>query len=184
MQDLLKDCETRMQKALEALKVNFAGVRTGRANPALLDHIQVDYYGANVSLKQLAQVSAPEPRMLVVTPYDKGAAAGIEKAIQTSDLGINPKNEGGVIRLVLPEPSEERRKELVKVIKKEAEEAKIAVRNIRRDVIDHLKKQKAEKAITEDEEKTKDKKAQELTDRHIAEIDKLVANKEKEILEV
>ena len=184
MQDVLKDSEARMQKSIDSLKKNFAAVRTGRANPALLDHIQVEYYGTNVPLKQLAQVSAPEPRVLLITPYDKGAAQGIEKALQASDLGVNPKNEGGMIRLVLPEPSEERRKELVKVIKKEAEEGKIALRNVRRDAIEILKKQKADKVISEDAEKMQDKKVQELTDKHSLEIDKLLAAKEKEILEV
>ncbi|MGB9613076.1 MAG: ribosome-recycling factor, partial [Candidatus Margulisiibacteriota bacterium] len=116
MQEVLKDSESRMLKAIQALKDKFAAVRTGRANPALLDHIKVDYYGANVPLKQLASISAPEPRVLLITPYDKNASVGIEKAILTSDLGLNPKNEGGVIRLVLPEPSEERRKELVKLV--------------------------------------------------------------------
>ena len=184
MQDVLKESESRMQKAIEALKKNFAAVRTGRANPALLDHVHVDYYGASVPLKQLAQVAAPEPRVLLVTPYDKTASQGIEKAILTSDLGINPKNEGGVLRLILPEPSEERRKELVKVIKKESEDAKIATRNVRRDAIEALKKQKGEKTITEDEEKTKDKKVQEMTDKSCVDIDKLLASKEKEIMEV
>lgn len=184
MQDVLKESEGRMQKAIENLKRNFAAVRTGRANPALLDHVHVEYYGTSVPLKQLASVSAPEPRVLAVTPYDKTAAQGIEKAILTSDLGINPKNEGGVIRLFLPEPSEERRKELVKVVKKEAEETKIAVRNVRRDAIELLKKQKAEKKITEDLEKMQDKKAQELTDKYCTEVDKLLAGKEKEIMEV
>jgi len=184
MQDVLKDSESRMQKAVEALKKNFAAVRTGRANPALLDHVHVDYYGASVPLKQLASVSAPEPRVLLVTPYDKTAAQGIEKAILTSDLGINPKNEGGVIRLILPEPSQERRKELVKVVKKESEDAKIAVRNVRRDAIEVLKKQKNDKQISEDVEKMQDKKVQELTDKYCVEIDKLLAGKEKEIMEV
>jgi len=184
MQDVIKESEGRMQKAMEALKKNFAAVRTGRANPALLDHVQVEYYGTKVPLKQLAQISAPEPRVLLVTPYDKSANQGIEKAILASDLGINPKNEGGVVRLILPEPSEERRKELIKVVKKESEEAKVALRNVRRDAIEALKKQKAEKTITEDEEKMKDKKVQEQTDKFSAEIDKLLAGKEKEILEV
>jgi len=184
MQDVLKDSEGRMQKAIETLKRNFSAVRTGRANPSLLDHVHVDYYGTSVSLKQLASVSVPEPRVLLVTPYDKNAAQGIEKAILTSDLGVNPKNEGGVIRLVLPEPSEERRKELVKVVKKEAEDARIAVRNVRRDAIEVLKKQKNDKQISEDEEKVKDKKVQELTDKHCKEIDNLLAGKEKEIMEV
>jgi ribosome recycling factor len=184
MQDVLKDSEARMIKGMEALKKNFAAVRTGRANPALLDHVHVDYYGTSTPLKSLAQISAPEARVLLVTPYDKNASANIEKAILTSDLGINPKNEGGTLRLFLPEPSEERRKELVKVIKKESEEAKIAVRNVRRDAIEVLKKMKADKAISEDEEKSKDKKVQELTDKYCVEIDKLLAGKEKEIMEV
>ncbi len=184
MQDVIKESEGKMQKALEALRKNFAAVRTGRANPALLDHIHVEYYGSSVPLKQLATVSAPEPRVLLLTPYDKSASAAIEKAILTSDLGINPKNEGGMLRLFLPEPSQERRKELVKVVKKESEDAKIAIRNVRRDAIEALKKMKADKQISEDEEKVKDKKAQELTDKYSAEIDKLLAGKEKEIMEV
>lgn len=184
MQDVIKESEGKMLKALEILKKNFAAVRTGRANPALLDHVHVEYYGTQVPLKQVASVSAPEPRCLVITPYDKSAGQAIEKAIQASDLGVNPKNEGGLIRLVLPEPSEERRKELVKVTKKEAEEAKVAIRNVRREANDHLKKQKADKTITEDEEKIKDKKVQELTDKYAAEVDKLLAGKEKEIMEV
>lgn len=184
MQDVLKESESRMQKALENLRKNFASVRTGRANPALLDHVHVEYYGTSCPLKQLASISAPEPRVLLVTPYDKNSAQAIEKAILTSDLGINPKNEGGVIRLILPEPSEERRKELVKLIKKESEEAKIAVRNVRRDAIEALKKQKADKQITEDVEKIQDKKVQELTDRNVAEIEKLLTAKEKEVMEV
>jgi ribosome recycling factor len=181
MQDVIKESEARMQKALEVLKKNFAAVRTGRANAALLDHIHVDYYGASTALKQLAQVSVPEARCLLITPYDKTAAQAIEKAILTSDLGINPKNEGGAIRLTLPEPSQERRKELVKLTKKESEDAKIAIRNVRRDAIEALKKQKADKTITE---KMQDKKVQEMTDKFCAEIDKLLAAKEKEIMEV
>ena len=184
MQDIIKESEGRMLKAIDALKKNFAAVRTGRANPALLDHVQVEYYGAKVPLKQLASISVPEPRQLMLTPFDKNASQNIEKAIMSSDLGINPKSEGGVIRLMLPEPSGERRKELVKVIHKEAEDAKIAVRNVRRDTIEALKKQKADKSITEDAEKMQDKKAQELTDKSISDIDKLLLAKEKEITEV
>lgn len=184
MQDVIKESEQKMGKALEVLKKNLAGIRTGRANPALLDHIQVDYYGSQVGLKQLASVSAPEPRLLVITPYDKGASQAIEKAILTSDLGLNPKSEGGVIRIHLPEPSEERRRELVKVIKKEAEETKVAFRNIRRDAMEALKKQKSEKTITEDAEKVQDKKIQELTDKYCQETDRLVATKEKEVMAV
>lgn len=184
MQDALKEGEAKMRKAVEVLKKNFAGVRSGRANPALLDHVNVNYYGSPVPLKQLASVSVPEPRQLLVTPYDKNAAHEIEKAILTSDLGINPKREAGVLRLVLPEPSEERRKELVKLIKKESEDAKIAVRNVRREAIETLKKQKSEKKITEDDEKVQDKKVQDLTNKYCGEVDKLLAAKEKEIMEV
>ena len=184
MDDILKESEARMQKTIEALKKNFAAVRTGRASPALLDHVQVEYYGAKMPLKQLGQISAPEPRMLVITPYDKGASQAIEKALMSSDLGINPKIEGGLLRLTLPELSEERRRDLIKVIKKEAEEAKIGMRNVRRDAIEVLKKQKADKKITEDAEKMQDKKVQELIDKYSAETDKLLAAKEKEILEV
>jgi ribosome recycling factor len=184
MLEVLKESEEKMKKALEALKKNFTAIRTGRANPALLDHVMVDYYGAPTSIKQLASIAVPEPRQLLVTPYDKTAAPAIEKAILTSDLGINPKREGDVIRLSLPEPSEERRKELVKVVKKESEEAKIAIRNVRREANDALKKQKTEKKITEDIEKTQDKKVQDLTDKYVSEIDKLLTSKEKEIMEV
>ena len=184
MDDILKESEAKMQKTIEALKKNFSAVRTGRASPSLLDHIMVDYYGAKTPLKQLGQISAPEPRMIVITPYDKSASQAIEKAIMASDLGINPKIEGGLLRLSLPELSEERRKDLTKIVKKEAEEAKIGMRNVRRDAIEVLKKQKADKVITEDVEKMQDKKVQELIDRYSAETDKLLAAKEKEILEV
>lgn len=184
MQDVLKECEAKMKKALEALKKNFAAIRTGRANPALLDHVMVSYYGSPAPLKQLASISVPEPRSLVVTPYDKNSAADIEKAILTSDLGINPKREAGVIRLSLPEPSEERRKELVKVIKKETEEAKVAVRNVRREAIESVKKKKSSKEITEDDEKILDKKVQDLTNKYTGEIDNLEKSKEKEVMEV
>lgn len=184
MQDAIKESEVKMQKALDALKRTFAAVRTGRANPSLLDHIKVSYYGSDVPLKQIAQVAAPEPRSLVITPFDKNAFADIEKAIMASDLGLSPKREAMVIRLSLPSPSEERRKELAKVVKKEAEEGKVALRNIRREAVDALKRKKNEKQITEDDEKNQDKKVQEITDKFSAEIDKLLQTKEKEILEV
>lgn len=184
MQEVLKETETKMQRAIEVLKQNFAAVRTGRANPALLDHLKVDYYGSQVPLRQLSTISVPESRQLLITPYDKNALQGVEKAILTSDLGLNPKVEAGVIRLVLPELSEERRKELVKIIKKESEDSKIAIRNVRREAVEALKKQKQDKQITEDDEKVQDKKVQELTDKYCGEIDKLLAAKEKEIMEV
>ncbi len=184
MQDAVKESEAKMKKAIEVLKKNFMAVRTGRANPALLDHINVDYYGAPVSLKQLASISVPEPRQLLITPFDKTSAQAIEKAIMTSDLGINPKREAGVIRLMLPDMSEERRKQLTKVIKKESEDAKVAIRNVRREANDTLKKQKNDKAITEDDEKTLDKKIQDLTNKYTGEIDALLSSKEKELMEV
>lgn len=184
MQDVLKESEGKMLRAIEVLKKNFAAVRTGRANPALLDHVTVNYYGTNVPLKQLATISVPEPRALLVTPYDKNAMAEIEKAILTSDLGINPKREATTLRLILPEPSEERRKELVKVVKKELEDAKVGIRNVRREAIEELKKKKSEKTITEDLEKMHDKKVQEMTEKYCVDLDKLFTAKEKEILEV
>ena len=184
MQDILKESEAKMKKAVEVQKHNFAAVRTGRASPALLDHVKVNYYGADCPLKQLASISVPEPRMMVVTPYDKSAMQDIEKAIMTSDLGINPKREATLIRLAMPELSEERRKELVKLIKKESEEGKVAIRNVRREAIDSAKKKKAAKDITEDDEKDLDKKVQDLTDKHCKEIESLLAAKEKEIMEV
>lgn len=184
MQEVIKESEAKMRKAVEVLKRNFVAVRTGRANPALLDHVNVDYYGSPTPLKQLASISVPEPRQLLVTPYDKTAAQAIEKAIMTSDLGINPKREATVIRLALPEPSEERRKELVKVVKKESEEAKVAIRNVRREANETLKKQKNEKQITEDDEKTSDKKIQDLTNKSCSEVDNLLSAKQKEIMEV
>jgi len=177
MQNVIAETETKMKKAIDALKKDLTGIRTGRANPALLDHIKVNYYGADVPLKQIASIGVPEPRMMVITPFDKSAAAEISKAIQASDLGINPQQDGGVIRLVLPEPSEERRKELVKVIKKEGEQSKVSLRNIRREA-------RESKTLTEDDLKTMDKKIQELTDKFSKEIDSLLASKEKEIMEV
>jgi ribosome recycling factor len=184
MQDIIKDSSERMQKALEAVKRNFSAVRTGRANPALLDHVKVNYYGSEVSLKQLASISVPEPRQIVLTPFDKNAAKEIEKAILTSDLGINPRIEAGLIRLFLPELSEERRKDLAKLLKKDAEEGKVALRNLRRDAIEEIKKQKADKLITEDQEEVLDKKIQDQTDKFTKEIDLLLSAKEKEILTV
>ncbi|MBU0501735.1 MAG: ribosome recycling factor [bacterium] len=184
MQDVLGESEAKMKKAVEVLKKDLAGVRTGRANPALLDHIKVSYYGADVPIKQVASVSVPDARMMVVSPFDKNAAKDIVKAIQTSEIGINPTLDGGVIRLVMPDPSQERRLELVKVIKKESEQGKVALRNVRREAMDSLKKQKNDKAITEDDEKTLDKKVQDLTNKYTKMIDDLVKAKEAEVMEV
>lgn len=184
MPDVVQETESKMRKTIEAAAKTFAGVRTGRASPALLDNIVVEYYGALTPLKQLAQISVPEPRMMVVQSYDKNALKDIERAIQKSDLGINPMIEGGVVRLILPQLTEERRRDLVKLIKSETEKSKISLRNIRREVIDALKKQKEKKEISEDVAKSLEEKVQKITDKFSAEIDKLEKNKEAEIMEV
>jgi len=180
MSDVIKDTEAKMAKALEVLRQKYSGVRTGRASPALLEHLSIEYYGSHVSLKQLASVSIPEPRTLVIQPFDKGAMKEIEKAIQKSDLGLTPNTDGGVIRLNLPPLTEEKRKDLVKFTKREAEDTKVAVRNIRREAIDSLKALK----LPQDEVKVKEEAIQKLTDKEIVEIDKVFVAKEKEILEV
>jgi len=184
MEDAVKASEAKFKKAVEAVKKNFAAVRTGRASPSLLDHVVVDYYGTKVPLKQLAGISVPEPRTIAITPYDKNSVKDVEKAIQTSDLGLPPSTEAGVIRLNLPQPTEERRKELVKLVKKEAEDGKVAVRNIRREIMDQLKKEKNKGTLSEDAEKMKEEELQKLVKKHTEEIDQLLAHKEKEILEV
>ena len=184
MQEVIKECEHKMKKAVEVLAKNFSAVRTGRASPALLDHVLVSCYGSDMPLKQLASIAVPEPRALLVTPYDKSISPEIEKAILKSDLGLNPKREAGVIRLFLPEPSEERRKELVKMIKKEAEDAKVAIRNVRREGIEALKKQKKDKVITEDDEKVIDKKVEDLTHKFTGAVDQAFSAKQKEVMEV
>ncbi len=184
MQDFVKEAEQKMQKAIEVYKKNLAGIRTGRASAGLVDHITVEYYGAQVPIKQVASISVPEPRQIVIQAYDKSALQAIEKAILKSDLGINPKVESGLVRLILPQLTEDRRKDLIKIVKKEAEEAKIAVRNVRRDEMERLKAAKDKKEIAEDAEKTKEAELQKLTDKETAEIDKQLSLKEKEILEV
>ncbi len=176
--------DSRMESALSHLKSQLAGIRTGRANPGLVTHLQVDYYGAMMPLQQIANVSAPESNMLVLNVFDKSAVHAVEKAIQTSDLGLNPQTEGSVIRLRLPELTEQRRKELVKVIKSESEEAKVAIRNIRRDEIDSLKDLEKEKEITEDESKREQDAIQKKTDRYIEKIDQVTREKESEIMTV
>lgn len=174
----------RMSKAIEAFSRALAAIRAGRANASLLDRISVDYYGAPTPLNQMAGISVPEARLLVIQPYDKTILGDIEKAILKSDLGITPTNDGSVIRLTIPALTEERRKDLVKVVKKEAEEAKVAVRNIRRDVNDDFKKAEKAGEITEDDLRGYSDDVQKLTDDHIKEIDELAAEKEKEILSV
>jgi len=184
MLDVISETEVKMKKAVGNTNGKFLGIRTGRANPSLLDNIMVEYYGAPTSLKQLASVSVPEPRLLVVQPYDKSAIKDIAKGIQKSDLGLTPNAEGGVIRLSLPQLTEERRKDLVKIIKKEAEEGRVAIRNIRREGLDGVKKLKDKKELSEDAAKVKEEQIQKITTKHTGEIDNLLAAKEKEIMEV
>lgn len=185
MIDTIKqDVGERMSKTIAVLKSDFATVRTGKATPALLDKVQVDYYGAMTPINQMANISVPEARMLVIQPWDKSAMPLIEKAILKSDVGITPTSDGAVIRLVLPQLTQESRKDLVKKVKKKAEEAKVSVRNIRRDGNDELKAMEKSKEITEDESKSAQEAIQKLTDKYIAEIEKVLENKEKEIMEV
>lgn len=176
--------ESKMKKTAEVLKTQLASVRAGRANAAVLDQITVDYYGVPTPIQQVASVSVPDPRSLMIQPWDTSVLKGIEKAILASELGINPQNDGRVIRLVFPQLTEERRKELAKQVKKYGEEAKVAVRNIRRDAIDKFKKQQKSSEITEDDYKTIEKDIQKLTDDYIKEVDNITDKKEKELFEI
>ena len=182
-QTIKKEAEARMAKAVEALKRELASLRAGRATPALLERIQAEYYGTMTPINQLGSITTPDPRTLVIQPWDKSALGSIEKAIQKSELGLNPVSDGNVIRITLPPLTEERRKELVKETKKFGEEAKVAIRNIRRDANDEIKK-KEKTEISEDESRRHQEDVQKLTDRYVAEVDKILAAKEKEILEV
>jgi ribosome recycling factor len=182
MQTLLKDVEARMGAALDALGREFATVRTGRASTGLLDGIRVDYYGTPTSLHQMASVSAPDARTLAIQPWEASQLKAIEKAIMASDLGLTPVNDGKVIRLVIPPPTEERRKQLVKTIAKAAEEARVAIRNIRREANDRLKAMARDKKISEDEERRGHDQIQKTTDKYIAKVDELLKKKEQEIL--
>ena len=174
----------KMKKTSEVLGTQFDSVRAGRANAAVLDQIRVDYYGTPTPINQIASIATPDPRSLAITPYDGSALKHIEKAIQESDLGINPQNDGKVIRLVFPQLTEERRKELAKQVRKYGEEAKVAVRNIRRDAMDKFKKEQKKGEITEDDLKDLEKDMQKLTDDYTKEVDKLTAAKEKELFEI
>jgi ribosome recycling factor len=176
--------EEKMKKTIVVLKENLAGIRAGRANPAILDKLVVEYYGVPTPVNQVASVAVPEARVILITPWDMKATKDIEKAILKSDIGINPNNDGKSIRLVFPVLTEERRKELVKTVKKDSEESKVAIRAIRRDAIEHFKAQKKDGKITEDDLKDAEKETQNLTDKYIAEIDKIVETKDKEIMEV
>lgn len=176
--------ESKMKKTAEVLKTQLASVRAGRANAAVLDQITVDYYGVPTPIQQVASVSVPDPRSLLIQPWDASVLKGIEKAILASELGINPQNDGRAIRLVFPQLTEERRKELAKQVKKYGEEAKVAVRNVRRDAIDKFKKQQKASEITEDDYKTVEKDIQKLTDDYIKEVEGIADKKEKELFEI
>ena len=182
--DLIQDAVRRMDRSIETTHGEFNGVRTGRASAALLDRIQVDYYGQQTPLKQLATLNVPEPRMLTIQPFDPSSLKGIEKAIMESDLGLVPSNDGKIIRLPIPQLTEERRKELVKVVRHMAEEGRVAVRNVRRDVMHHLKELVDSGKVGSDEEHRAEERVQKLTDEHVHRIDDLLKRKEAEIMEV
>ncbi|MFD2657171.1 ribosome recycling factor [Gracilibacillus thailandensis] len=181
---LMKETREKMDQAVKAYSKNLATVRAGRANPALLDSVQVEYYGALTPLNQLASISVPEARLLVITPFDKSTVSDIEKAIQKADLGLSPSNDGNVVRISIPPLTEERRKDLVKVVGKYAEESKVQIRNIRRDTNDQLKKDEKNGDLTEDELRGFQDDVQSITDTHIQKIDELTKEKEQEIMEV
>ena len=180
----IKEYDSKMLKTIEVVKANFASVRAGRANAGVLDRIMVEYYGTPTPLNQVAAISTPDPRTLMIQPWDATLLKAIEKAIQTSDLGINPQNDGRVIRLAFPQLTEERRKDLTKQVRKYGEEGKVAVRNIRRDAMDEIKKQTKKSEITEDDQKLLEKELQDVTDKRCKDIDELTAQKEKELMAV
>ena len=182
--DLVSDAIQRMDKSVDATHEHFNSVRTGRAAPALLDRIQVDYYGTPTPLKNMATISAPEPRLLSIQPFDPSSLKGVEKAIMESDLGLTPSSDGKVIRLPIPQLTEERRKELVKLVRHMAEEGRVAVRNVRRDAIKHLEELVKSGDVGDDEEHAAEGRVQKLTDDHVAKIDEILKRKEAEIMEV
>lgn len=184
IEDLKKDAATRMDKSIDSFKAELSRIRTGRAHTSLLDHVTVEYYGSEVPLSQVANLSAEDSRTLLVQPWEKTMVGAIEKAIMTSDLGLNPATAGTVIRVPLPVLTEERRRDLVKVVRQEAENARVAVRNIRRDVLGDVKELLKEKEISEDDEHRAQDEVQKLTDKHVAEIDRLLGVKEQELLEI
>ena len=184
MRSELKPYDERMKKTISSMQSNFAAIRAGRANPAVLDKIMVDYYGTPTKINAMAAVSVSEARILVISPWDRSTLKSIEKAIQTSDLGINPQNDGSVLRITFPPLTEERRKDICKQIRKMAEESKVAIRSIRRDANETFKAQKKKNELTEDDQKYLEKELQKLTDNFVKEIDTLSGAKEKEIMEV
>ena len=184
IKEFIDDAADRMHKSVESTRHEFTSIRTGRASPALLDRVEVDYYGARTPLKQLAGISAPEARLLSVTPYDKSSIKAIEKAIMESDVGLTPSNDGNIIRLTIPELTEERRKELVKVVRRIAEDGRVAIRNVRRDVMHDLRELKEAGEVGQDDEHRAEVELQKLTDARIGELDGALSAKETEILEV
>ena len=184
MEDVLNTAKEKMAKSCAVYERDMMGLRAGRANPQLLDRIMVDYYGTPTPIPQVGNVSSPEPRLLVIAPWEAKMISQIEKAIQKSDLGLNPSNDGKIIRLVFPELNEERRRDLTKVASKSAEETKVAIRSIRRDAIDQIKKLKKNSEITEDDQRDAEENMQKITDKAIKDVDEIFARKEKEIMEV
>lgn len=183
-QELLQDAEQRMKKTREVLERELASIRTGRATPALVEDIQVDYYGTPTPLKQVATITAPEPRLLVIQPWDRGVMQQIERAIQQSNIGISPAADGALLRLPIPPLTEERRKEMARLVRTKAEEERVAMRNVRRDALEHLRRLQREKQISEDEERRSQDALQKLTDRYTGEVDKIGKAKEAEVMEV
>ena len=184
IEDFLADAKRRMDKSIEATHHEFNSIRTGRASPALLDSITIDYYGTPTPLKSLASISAPEARLLVVQPFDPGSIKNIERAVQESDLGLTPSNDGKIVRLPIPALTEERRKDLVKVVRRVAEDGKVAIRNVRRDIMQHLKELVVNGDVGDDEERRAEQQVQKITDEHTKSIDDLLKVKEAEIMEV
>jgi len=184
IEDFLADAKRRMDKSIEATHHEFNSVRTGRASPALLDRITIDYYGTPTPLKSLASISAPEARLLVVQPFDPGSIKNIERAVQESDLGLTPSNDGKIVRLPIPALTEERRRDLVKVVRRVAEDGKVAIRNVRRDIMQHLKELVVNGDVGDDEERRAEQQVQKITDEHTKSIDDLLKVKEAEIMEV
>lgn len=184
LESQIKQAEEKMKKAVEVTKEDLAMIRTGRASPKLLERVEVDYYGTKTPLNQLAGISVPEARLLVVSPYDRNAMSAIEKAIQSSDIGITPNNDGSVIRLAVPPLTEERRKELIKVAKERAEEGRVSIRNVRRHSKDEMERLKKAGDVSEDDLNRVERELQKLTDKFIQEVEELVAHKEQELLEV
>ncbi|MGH9201932.1 MAG: ribosome recycling factor [Vicinamibacterales bacterium] len=184
VQEQIQDARTRMHKAIESLRAELATVRSGRASPGLVDHLRVEYYGTPTPLMQLATIATPDARLIVIQPYDRGGISAIEKAILKSDLGLTPSNDGTVIRLSIPPLTEERRKELAKHVRQRVEDARVAVRNVRRDIHDHLRKMEHDHAISQDELHRSETELQKLTDEQIKDVDKIGEEKESELLTV